>query len=94
MAASKEAILHALENSLFEFPALPGRREVLDFPGVRAYATPQTSHPMGNLVGVATLTEDTAASKTAILAHNGRRYLAGCGTRPGYRRKPISPAGI
>src|SRR5262249_16284087 len=42
------------------FPAMPGRWEVLDFPGVRAHATPQTSHPIGNLVGVATLTEDNA----------------------------------
>src|SRR5215510_12827334 len=60
MAASQEAILHALENSVFEFPELPGRWELLDFPGVRAHATPQSSHPVGNLVGVSTLTEDTA----------------------------------
>src|SRR4029450_4123735 len=60
MAASKEAILFALENSIFEFPELPGRWEVLDFPGVRAHATPQASHPIGNLVGVATLTADNA----------------------------------
>jgi len=60
MAASKEAILRALENSIFEFPEMPGRWEVLDFPGVRAHATPQTSHPIGNLVGVSTLTEDNA----------------------------------
>jgi hypothetical protein len=60
MAASEEAILHALENSLFEFPELPGRWEVLRFSGVRAHATPQTSHPIGNLVGVSTLTEETA----------------------------------
>ena len=60
MAASKEAILRALENSVFEFPEIPGRWEVLDFPGVRARATPQTSHPIGNLVGVSTLTEDHA----------------------------------
>ena len=31
MAASKESILHALENSLFEFPELPGRWEVPSF---------------------------------------------------------------
>jgi GNAT superfamily N-acetyltransferase len=60
MAASKEAILHALENSVFEFPELPGRWEVPSFWGVRAHATPETSHPIGNLVGVSTLTEETA----------------------------------
>ena len=57
MAASKESILHALENSLFEFPELPGRWEVPSFWVVRAHATPQTSHPIGNLVGVSTLTK-------------------------------------
>ena len=60
MAASKEAILRALENSVFEFPEIPGRWELLEVPGVRARATPQTSHPIGNLVGVATLTQDNA----------------------------------
>jgi hypothetical protein len=60
MGASKETILHALENSVFEFPELPGRWEVPSFWGVRAHATPETSHPIGNLVGVATLTEETA----------------------------------
>jgi predicted GNAT family acetyltransferase len=65
MTASKEAILHALENSVFEFPEVPGRWEVLDFPGVRAHATPRTSHPIGNLVGVSTLTEENADSVIA-----------------------------
>src|SRR5215475_15973160 len=60
MTASKESILHALENSVFEFPELPGRWEVPNFLGVRAHATPQTSHPIGNLAGVSTLTEETA----------------------------------
>src|SRR6266446_6517954 len=65
MAASKEAILLALENSIFEFPEMPGRWELLDFPGVRAHATPQTSHPIGNLVGISTLTEENAHSVIA-----------------------------
>ena len=65
MPASKESILHALENSLFEFPELPGRWEVPSFSGVRAHATPQTSNPIGNLVGVSTLTEETADSVIA-----------------------------
>jgi GNAT superfamily N-acetyltransferase len=65
MAASKASILFALENSIFEVPELPGRWEVPSFWGVRAHATPQTSHPIGNLVGVATLTE---AHADAIIA--------------------------
>jgi N-acetylglutamate synthase-like GNAT family acetyltransferase len=65
MAASKASILHALENSVFAFPELPGRWEVPSFWGVRAHATPETSHPIGNLVGVATLTE---ANADAVIA--------------------------
>jgi predicted GNAT family acetyltransferase len=65
MTASKEAILHALENSVFEFPEVPGRWEVPSFWGVRAHATPQTSHPIGNMVGVSTLTEENADSVIA-----------------------------
>ena len=41
-------------------PELPGRWEVLRFSGVRAHATPQTSHPIGNLIGISTLTEENA----------------------------------
>jgi predicted GNAT family acetyltransferase len=65
MTASKEAILHALENSVFEFPEAPGRWEVLDFPGVCAHATPRISYPLGNLVGVSTLTEANAGAVIA-----------------------------
>jgi GNAT superfamily N-acetyltransferase len=60
MAASDRAIFHALENSMFEFPGVPGRWDVLDFPGVRSHATPHVSHPFGNMVGVSTLTESNA----------------------------------
>ena len=65
MTASKETILRALENSFFEFPEVPGLWELPDFPGLRAHATPQTSHPVGNLVGVATLSE---ANADAVIA--------------------------
>jgi predicted GNAT family acetyltransferase len=60
MAASTTEILHVLENSLFEFPAVPGRWEIPTFPGLRAHATPLVSHPVGNIVGVSTLTEENA----------------------------------
>ena len=65
MATSKESIVHALENSVFEFPELPGRWEVPSFWGVRAHAPPQTSHPIGNLIGVSTLTEENTDSVIA-----------------------------
>ena len=65
MAISKASIVHALANSVFEFPELPGRWEVPSFWGVRAHATPQTSHPFGNLIGVSTLTE---ANADAVIA--------------------------
>ena len=75
MAASKEAIFLALETSIFAFPELPGRWEVLDFPGLRAHATPRASHPMGNLVGVSTLTEANVASVIAqVQEFFGKRH--------------------
>jgi len=60
MTALDRSILHALENSMFMFPELPGRWELPAFPGIRAHATPQVSHPIGNLVGVSTLAEENA----------------------------------
>ena len=60
MTACEKSILHTLENSMFMFPELPGRWELPTFPGVRAHATPHVSHPVGNLVGVSTLTEENA----------------------------------
>ena len=89
MAASKEAILRALENSIFEFPEIPERWELLEFPGVRAHATPQTSHPIGNLVGVATLTEDNA---DAVIAQV-RDFFAERGHTVGWWVNPSSTPG-
>jgi GNAT superfamily N-acetyltransferase len=60
MPASNIEILHALENSMFEFPEMPGQWELASFPGLRGHATPDISHPFGNLVGVSALTEDNA----------------------------------
>ena len=52
MGASKAEILCALENSMFEFPELPGQWETPTFTGLRAHATPHISHIFGNMVGV------------------------------------------
>jgi hypothetical protein len=60
MSASKTEVLHVLENSVFESPEIPGRWDILNFPGLRAHTTPQISHPFGNLVGVSPLTPDNA----------------------------------
>ena len=65
MAASEQTILHTVQNSMFEFPALPGRWDVLSFPGLRAHATPGVDHPFGNMVGVSTLTEANADAAIA-----------------------------
>src|SRR5215831_11396741 len=89
MAASTEAILFALENSIFEFPEMPGRWEVLHFPGVRAHATPQASHPIGNLVGVATLTADNA---DAVIAQV-RAFFAARAHTVGWWVNPSSTPG-
>jgi len=60
MGASKTEILYALENSMFEFPELPGQWETPTFTGLRAHATPHISHAFGNMVGVSTLTIENA----------------------------------
>jgi GNAT superfamily N-acetyltransferase len=65
MAASETEILYALENSLFEFPELPGHWDIPIFPGLRAHATPNISHLVGNMVGVSTLTDANADAAIA-----------------------------
>jgi len=84
MAASKEMILHALENSLFVFPEMPGRLELPDFPGLQARATPQISHPFSNLVGIASLTEENANATIAqVQDFFGRRsHMVGWWVNP------------
>src|SRR5215471_2449897 len=89
MAASTETIFRALETSIFAFPEIPGRWEVLDFPGVRARATPQTSHPIGNLVGVATLTADNADAVIAQI----RDFFAARAHTVGWWVNPSSTPG-
>ena len=65
MPEDKKSILHAIEHSLFEFPPLPGHWDVPTFPGLLAHATPEVSHPFGNMVGVSTLTTENADSVIA-----------------------------
>ena len=65
MTVSDKSILHALENSMFMFPETPGHWDLPTFPGLRAHATPEVSHPFGNLVGVSTLTQENADSVIA-----------------------------
>src|SRR5262244_3218971 len=89
MAASTEAIFLALENSIFAFPEMPARWDAPDFPGVRAHATPQTSHPIGNLVGVSTLTEDNADAVIAQI----RDFFAARENTVGWWVNPSSTPG-
>lgn len=58
MPVDKTSILHALEHSIFEFPQMPGRWDVPTFPSLQAHATPEVSHPFGNMVGLSTLTKE------------------------------------
>ena len=60
MPGDKTSILHAIEHSFFAFPELPGQWDVPTFPGLQAHATPEVSHPFGNMVGVSTLTNENA----------------------------------
>ena len=65
MTASEKSILHALENSMFMFPEVPGHWDLPTFPGLRAHATPEVSHLFGNMVGVSTLTQENVDSVIA-----------------------------
>ena len=65
MADREQSILNALENSVFMLPEMPGHWDLLNFPGLRAHATPEVSHPFGNMVGVSTLTQENADSVIA-----------------------------
>ena len=65
MTASEKSILHALENSMFMFPEMPGHWDLPTFPGLRAHATPEVSHLFGNMVGVSTLTQENVDSVIA-----------------------------
>ena len=60
MPVDQTSIRHAIEHSLFAFPQLPGQWDVPTFPGLQAHATPEVSHPFGNMVGVSTLTNENA----------------------------------
>ena len=60
MPVDQTSIRHAIEHSLFAFPQLPGQWDVPTFPGLQAHATPDVSHPFGNMVGVSTLTQENA----------------------------------
>ncbi len=84
LGANKTAILHALENSLFEFPDVPGQWEISTFPGVRAHATPHISHPLGNMVGVSTLTAENADAVIAQVQEffGTRKHMVGWWLNP------------
>ena len=62
MTAKEKSILYTLEHSMFMFPELPGHWDLPTFPGLLAHATPEVSHPFGNMVGASTLTEENADS--------------------------------
>ena len=50
MHTTKTAIMYAIENSIFDFPEMPDRWDIVKFPALRAHATPEVSHPLGNMV--------------------------------------------
>ena len=59
MSMDEGTLLYALETSAFLVPALPGRVERLEVPGVQGRITAD-SDPFANLVGAATLDEGNA----------------------------------
>jgi hypothetical protein len=59
MAVSDDALLDAIETSLFLFPEVPGLLETLEIPGIQGRLT-SVFHPLANLVGASTLSPDDA----------------------------------
>ncbi|MBZ0301924.1 MAG: GNAT family N-acetyltransferase [Anaerolineae bacterium] len=53
-------LLEVVEQSMLALPAIPGKIEVLDIPGVRARRTPPVAHPLTNLIGAARSDTDHA----------------------------------
>ncbi len=84
MTAHDKSILYALENSMFMFPEMPGQWDIPSFAGVRAHATPQVSHPLGNMIGVSTLTRENADSVIAQVQEffSKRRQMVGWWLNP------------
>ena len=82
--ADAKSILYTIENSLFDFPERPGCWDGVEFSGLRAHATPEVSHLLGNLVGVSTLTEsDADAVITQVKKFYGdRRHEVGWWLNP------------
>jgi GNAT superfamily N-acetyltransferase len=84
MPVDKTSILYALEHSLFEFPQLPGCWDIPTFPGLHAHATPEVSHPFGNMVGLSTLTQENADAVIAQVQefYGSRKHLCGWWLNP------------
>jgi len=86
MTAREKSILYTLEHSMFMFPELPGRWDLPTFPGLLAHATPEVSHPFGNMVGVSTLTQENAGSVIAQV----QNFFAKRGHQVGWWLNPSS----
>lgn len=84
MHVNKTSIMYAIENSIFDFPEMPGSWDVIKFPGLRAHATPEASHPLGNMVGASTLTESNADAVIAQVKefYGNRSHMVGWWLNP------------
>ena len=100
MSVSREALLHAIEISFIALPVIPSKSEALDIPGVQGRWSPLVAHPFSNLVGVATLNNDSADSTIRqvyeFFAGDGRAFgwLVGPESTPGDLPRRLEAAGI
>jgi hypothetical protein len=70
MTVSQDAILYAIENSIFELPISPAYGETLHFPQLRGRQITEGTHPMFDTVGASQLTQDNASETIdAVIEH-------------------------
>ena len=87
MTVANDALVDAIETSIFVYPEIPGVFEMLGERGVRGRST-ATSHPLANLVGDARLSPTEADATIRRVRERFARerkmfgWLTGPGTRP------------
>jgi hypothetical protein len=96
---TREVLVKALETSMFLLPELPGQVRSLNIPGLRGRAT-SVSYPLSNLVGMSTLTPESADATIQqvrdLFAREQKAvgWLLGPGSTPADLRQRLTAAGF
>jgi hypothetical protein len=99
MTVSTDALLDAIETSLFSLPQVPGRIQHLDIPHIQGHVTPFPD-ANANTVGAATLTRDNADETIRQVRdlfagqNKGFSWLVGPRTTPADLGSRLTRAGL